>query len=131
MIPVRGYAAQQAKAPLEQYSFERRNPRDHDVTIDIQHCGICHTDIHQVRNEWGGSPRLDYNNVQVFPVNFATMHKDILAHTNDLLSIKKIRIHPNFEKLITSLRTAMINTNEGNLDKDATSYNDIFDAFRM
>lgn len=59
------------------------------------------------------------------------MHKDILAHTNDLLSIKKIRIHPNFQKLITSLRTAMINTNEGNLDKDATSRNDIFDAFRM
>ena len=55
MIPVRGYAAQQAKGLLAPYSFERKEPRDHDVVIDIQYCGICHTDIHQVRNEWGGS----------------------------------------------------------------------------
>lgn len=54
-IPVRGYAAQQAKAQLDPYSFERREPRDHDVVIDIRYCGICHTDIHQVGNEWGGS----------------------------------------------------------------------------
>jgi hypothetical protein len=76
-------------------------------------------------------PRRDYNNVQVFPVNFATMHKDMLVHTNELLFAKKIRIHPTFQKLITSLRTAVVNINTGNLDKDATSYNDIFDAFRM
>jgi uncharacterized zinc-type alcohol dehydrogenase-like protein len=55
MIQVHGYAAQQSKAPLAAYSFERREPRDHDVVIDIQYCGICHTDIHQVRNEWGAS----------------------------------------------------------------------------
>ena len=55
MIPARGYAAQQANGPLTLYSFERRDPRDYDVVIDIQYCGICHTDIHQVRNEWGGS----------------------------------------------------------------------------
>jgi uncharacterized zinc-type alcohol dehydrogenase-like protein len=55
MIPARGYAAQQAKGPLTLYSFERRDPRNYDVVIDIQYCGICHTDIHQVRNEWGGS----------------------------------------------------------------------------
>jgi hypothetical protein len=76
-------------------------------------------------------PRRDYNNVQVFPVNFATMHKDMLAYTNELMSAKKIRIHTTFQKLITLLRTAVVNTNTGNLDKDATSYNDIFDAFRM
>jgi uncharacterized zinc-type alcohol dehydrogenase-like protein len=55
MIPVSGYAAQQAKEPLAPYSFVRREPRDYDVVIDIQYCGICHTDIHQVRNEWGAS----------------------------------------------------------------------------
>jgi alcohol dehydrogenase (NADP+) len=55
MISVRGYAAQQAKGSLGLYSFERREPRDYDVMMDIQYCGICHTDIHQVRNEWGGS----------------------------------------------------------------------------
>ena len=53
MISVLGYAAQQVKGPLTPYSFERREPRDYDVLIDIQYCGICHTDIHQVRNEWG------------------------------------------------------------------------------
>jgi uncharacterized zinc-type alcohol dehydrogenase-like protein len=54
-MKVLGYAAQQAKAPLKQYSFERRKPRDNDVVIDIQYCGICHSDIHQVNDEWGGS----------------------------------------------------------------------------
>jgi len=54
-MKVLGYAAQQAKAPLKQYSFERREPGDNDVVVDIQYCGICHTDIHQVNNEWGSS----------------------------------------------------------------------------
>src|SRR6266496_157782 len=54
-MKVQGYAAQQAKAPLNPYSFERRESRDHDVVIDIQYCGIWHTDIHQVRDEWGAS----------------------------------------------------------------------------
>jgi alcohol dehydrogenase (NADP+) len=55
MIKVCGYAAQQAKAPLAPYSFERRNLQDNDILIEIQYCGICHSDIHQVRDEWGGS----------------------------------------------------------------------------
>src|SRR6266571_8465787 len=55
MIKVSGYAAKQAKAPLTQYSFERREPRDHDVVIDIEFSGICHSDIHQVNNGWGAS----------------------------------------------------------------------------
>src|ERR687894_2988424 len=50
-----GYAAHHAKAPLTPYSFERREPGDHDVAIDIQYSGICHSDIHKVNNEWGGS----------------------------------------------------------------------------
>lgn len=55
MIPVHGYASTQAKGPLTLYEFERREPLDHDVVIDIQYCGICHSDIHQVSDEWGGS----------------------------------------------------------------------------
>ena len=55
MIQAQGYAAQQAKSPLHQYSFERRDPRNHDVVVDIQYCGICHTDVHQVNDEWGDS----------------------------------------------------------------------------
>lgn len=55
MIQVNGYAARQAKALLTPYSFERREPRAHDVVIDIEYSGICHSDIHQVNNGWGAS----------------------------------------------------------------------------
>lgn len=47
-----GYAAPKPNAPLAPFSFERRDPRDYDVAIDIKFCGICHSDIHQVRDEW-------------------------------------------------------------------------------
>lgn len=50
-----GYAAQSSTAPLAPFSFERRAPREDDVVIKILYCGVCHSDIHQVRNEWGGS----------------------------------------------------------------------------
>ena len=55
MSKTKGYAAMSAKSPLTPYSFERRAPREHDVSIDIKFCGICHSDIHQARDEWGGS----------------------------------------------------------------------------
>ena len=55
MLQVIGYAAKEAKASLTPFSFERRDLLDHDVVIDIQYCRICHTDIHQVKNEWGRS----------------------------------------------------------------------------
>lgn len=55
MLQTKGYAASAAKAPLAPYAFERRELRDNDVAIDIQYCGICHSDIHQARDEWGGS----------------------------------------------------------------------------
>jgi uncharacterized zinc-type alcohol dehydrogenase-like protein len=50
-----GYAAHDAKSPLVPYSFERRDPGPRDVVVEIAYCGICHSDIHQARNEWGGS----------------------------------------------------------------------------
>ena len=53
MISSKGYASHNATAPLAPYSFERRDPGPHDVVIDILYCGVCHSDIHQVRNEWG------------------------------------------------------------------------------
>jgi uncharacterized zinc-type alcohol dehydrogenase-like protein len=55
MIPAKGYAAPQAKIPLEPFKFERRDVGPHDVQIEIAYCGVCHSDIHQVRDEWGGS----------------------------------------------------------------------------
>jgi uncharacterized zinc-type alcohol dehydrogenase-like protein len=55
MIQAKGFAALSVKAPITPYSFERREPRAADVVIDIKYCGICHSDIHQARDEWGGS----------------------------------------------------------------------------
>src|SRR4051794_36071017 len=55
MISVRGYAAPQAKEPLGPFNFSRRDLGQRDVLIDIHYCGICHSDIHQVKDEWGGS----------------------------------------------------------------------------
>jgi len=55
MSKTKSYAALTAKAALAPYVFERREPREHDVAIDIKFCGICHSDIHQARDEWGGS----------------------------------------------------------------------------
>ena len=49
------YAAASAKALLAPFTIERREPGPHDVLIDILFCGICHSDIHQARDEWGGS----------------------------------------------------------------------------
>jgi len=51
MSKSKGYAALTAKAQLAPYSFERRETREHDVVIDIEYCGICHSDIHQTRDE--------------------------------------------------------------------------------
>ncbi len=52
-MKVYGYAAHSAKASLAPFSFERREPREYDIVIGIQYCGVCHSDIHQVNNEWG------------------------------------------------------------------------------
>lgn len=55
MISAKGYAAMSARAELQPFSFERREVGPSDVLINITHCGICHSDIHQARDEWGGS----------------------------------------------------------------------------
>jgi uncharacterized zinc-type alcohol dehydrogenase-like protein len=54
-MKVTGYAASKAKAPLAPFQFERRAPAEKDVVIEILYCGVCHSDIHQARDEWGGS----------------------------------------------------------------------------
>ena len=55
MTASRGYAAQQAKAALAPFAFERRTPGPTDIQIEIAYCGVCHSDLHQVRDEWGGA----------------------------------------------------------------------------
>ena len=53
MLPTKAYAAPAASVPLAPFDFERRDVGAHDVLIDIQFCGVCHSDLHQVRDEWG------------------------------------------------------------------------------
>jgi len=55
MYVCKGYAAQSADTPLAPFSFERRDPGPTDVQIDILYCGVCHSDIHTARSEWGPS----------------------------------------------------------------------------
>lgn len=55
MIPTRGYATQGPTSSLEPFNFWRRDLSPSDVLIEILYCGICHTDIHQARGEWGNS----------------------------------------------------------------------------
>ncbi len=52
-MQTRGYAAASAETPLAPFAFERRTPGDRDVHITIDFCGICHSDIHSAKNEWG------------------------------------------------------------------------------
>lgn len=55
MTSVKAYAAPAADQPLAPYSFDRREPEAEDVEIEILYCGVCHSDIHTARNEWGGT----------------------------------------------------------------------------
>jgi uncharacterized zinc-type alcohol dehydrogenase-like protein len=55
MINVPAYAAAAASEPLKPHMIDRRDPGPHEVLIDIRYCGVCHSDIHQARDEWGGS----------------------------------------------------------------------------
>jgi alcohol dehydrogenase (NADP+) len=51
----RAYAAASATAQLGPFSLQRREPLPNDIEIDIQYCGVCHSDLHIARNEWGGT----------------------------------------------------------------------------
>jgi len=55
MLATRGYATHGPKSKLEPFHFERRDMGSNDVLIEVLYCGICHSDIHQARDEWGGS----------------------------------------------------------------------------
>jgi hypothetical protein len=72
-------------------------------------------------------------NMCVIPVNFRNEHKQMLLHAKKVLEIGKdggLILHPSFTMLIVALRTA-VEKGDGSLDKDATSFDDCFDAFRL
>ena len=52
---VKAYGTEAAEAPLKSMNIQRRQPTPHDVEIEILYCGICHSDLHTARNEWGGT----------------------------------------------------------------------------
>ena len=54
MYNAKAYSAAGATSPLASTTIARRDPTEHDVQIEILFCGICHSDLHQVRNEWSG-----------------------------------------------------------------------------
>jgi uncharacterized zinc-type alcohol dehydrogenase-like protein len=55
MITTNAYAAFSSTTPLAPYTFDRRAVKADDVQIEIEFCGVCHSDLHQAKNEWGGS----------------------------------------------------------------------------
>jgi hypothetical protein len=88
--------------------------------------------IARYRSEGLGDKDSWSHDMRIVPVNFNSEHKAMLGHCKMILENDggRIAINPDrFDKLITALRTAV--DNDGTLDKEATSYNDIFDAFRL
>lgn len=55
MYEANGYAARDAATPLAPFHFQRRALRPNDVRLEILYCGVCHSDLHQARNDWGGT----------------------------------------------------------------------------
>lgn len=55
MSTIKAYGAKSSDAELKEMTIERRDVTDRDVKIEISYCGVCHSDIHTVRNDWGGS----------------------------------------------------------------------------
>ena len=55
MLATKAYAAYDSTSPLRPFALERREPRAREVVIEILYCGVCHSDLHQVRNEWASS----------------------------------------------------------------------------
>jgi uncharacterized zinc-type alcohol dehydrogenase-like protein len=92
MISAKGVAAFSPKEPLGPFSFERREPKEHDVVIEIKYCGICHSDIHTVRNEWGAVNMSDYFNLLKMDgalVVVGIPDKPLSVHPYSLVSMRR------------------------------------------
>jgi hypothetical protein len=67
----------------------------------------------------------------IVPVNFQLMHKEMAKHIVKGLAKQRVRIHPKFDKLITSLKSATTKDDEYSIDKSKSAFDDLFDSFRM
>ncbi len=81
MTLAKGYAAQSAVSNLAPWNFERREVKPQDVQFDILYCGVCHSDLHQVKNEWGNS---------MFPM--VPGHEIVGKVTNVGSAVKKFKV---------------------------------------
>ena len=70
------------------------------------------------------------DNMQIIPVNFQKRHRKMLEWTYTLMSKRLVKIHPSLQRLIVSLRTAIV-SDDWKLDKQQTSNNDLLDALRL
>jgi uncharacterized zinc-type alcohol dehydrogenase-like protein len=103
MIQAKGYAAQSPTSQLAPWNFERKDPGPNDVQIEILYCGVCHSDLHQVRNEW--SPG-------IFPM--VPGHEIVGKITKLGSSVKKFKLNDlaGVGCLVDSCRTC-VNCKEG------------------
>lgn len=98
---------------------------------------LCHSYGQYIRYEKLKPERLQFyissacREPLIVPVNFQLMHKTMAKHLVKTMAHRKVRIHPKFDKLITSLKSATTKDNEFSLDKSKSAFNDLFDAFRM
>jgi hypothetical protein len=91
--------------------------------------------IRALKLQWG--ERVDYETqdkkyrewMKVEPVPFGSEHRALLYHTKFLVENEYLKVHPRFERLLTSLRSAY--ARDGVLDKEATTFDDLFDALRL
>lgn len=95
-LPAKGYASQSAGAEVAPWSFERRNPGPRDVLIEIRYCGVCHTDLHFVRNDWG---------ISVYPLVPGHEIVGIVTKTGDLVQKFKAGDTVGVGCLVDSCRT--------------------------
>lgn len=82
MTTIKAYAALKAKEQLQPFTIQRRDPGPHDVVIDIKFCGVCHSDIHLVRNEWGG--------ISTFPMVPGHEIVGVVSKTGDAVKKHKV-----------------------------------------
>ena len=77
----------------------------------------------------GVNAKIYKGNMIVCPINFGDKHIDLLHHAKNIVEKHRIKINPRFDNLITSLKTAR--EDDGLLDKVVTSFDDLFDGFRL
>ena len=100
MSKTKGYAAMAASGALAPYTFERRQPGEHDIVIDIKYCGICHSDIHQVSDGWS-----DYLEESIFPMVPGHEIAGVVAAVGSKVTKYKVRDKVGVGCFVDSCRT--------------------------